>query len=594
MLASDGSHHENNDYLTSKLAVALPQGIRVLVHHVSSHPAECAAIFAAPLGQKPEKTFCESHFIALSVAPSSAKSELFIYAIEILIFTTEHLTTLFVSKADSTGYSHVLATPTGTPSLIKTVSSTLISHLVATRQRPGVKLVVSLFARAQDQYLFPGSIENSGKHVLDDRGLVKWWCAVLDPVLRQHPAIGKEHVEGDDNSGRDNASGAKGYLIVPGCDKYETLSFLPPSLKADPQDWKIWSNSHPLQHLALNPSVPLRCLIPHFPDDPKARFLDELDDELPDTQASQNSPVKRNQNGQWRSVKSLDQFWELMAFRQECSSGRLVGFLWLVFTDSGIPLQANSNSNGGSQVSMALKHNGHGMLPTPSQSQQQDSLVTSPHTPEDSSNKGNFPLSPSTSSPARPQVKANTKKHPKRRPLTGPIVPRQPRTKSGSSRSSSAKQPERTNHYWWPKSSRGEIVLPEKVYKRAMDLLLRLDFADQEVAESSTRRWIGEVAVISSAKTWGQLVIGKKQPVDNVFATNGVNTLNGSMVKKKRKSNDLDGHHTAFSTELPVGMMESTDQDPQILELENGQETRQPTVNVLNSGMIRKKPKVRA
>jgi len=70
--------------------------------------------------------------------------------------------------------------------------------------------------------------------------------------------------------------------------------------------------------------VPPRCLIPHFPDDPKSRFLDELDDEMSRSQAKAS--------GEWKTVKSLDVFWEMMAFRQECSAGRMVGFIWVVFT----------------------------------------------------------------------------------------------------------------------------------------------------------------------------------------------------------------------------------------------------------------------
>jgi hypothetical protein len=50
-------------------------------------------------------------------------------------------------------------------------------------------------------------------------------------------------------------------------------------------------------------------VIPVFPDDPKARFLADLKTE-----------------GQLATT-TVKQFWELMEFRQECSSGRLVGFL---------------------------------------------------------------------------------------------------------------------------------------------------------------------------------------------------------------------------------------------------------------------------
>ncbi|KAK5240099.1 hypothetical protein LTR16_011110, partial [Cryomyces antarcticus] len=66
-------------------------------------------------------------------------------------------------------------------------------------------------------------------------------------------------------------------------------------------------------------------------------FLDELDEELPDASSSQiNVSPKKRSAGQWKSVKTLEQFWEMMAYRQECSSGRLVGFIWVVFTPSDV------------------------------------------------------------------------------------------------------------------------------------------------------------------------------------------------------------------------------------------------------------------
>jgi hypothetical protein len=55
--------------------------------------------------------------------------------------------------------------------------------------------------------------------------------------------------------------------------------------------------------------VLVRDVVPVFPDDPKARFLHDL-----------------KGDGQL-STTTLGQFWELMEHRQECSSGRLVGFI---------------------------------------------------------------------------------------------------------------------------------------------------------------------------------------------------------------------------------------------------------------------------
>ncbi|KAL9001750.1 MAG: hypothetical protein Q9188_005289 [Gyalolechia gomerana] len=329
--------------LSSQLAAALPRNHRFTIHYLSTPPTPCPAIYSAPPGHKPEKTYCESHFLSVSIPHNSHQIQIF--ALETLIYTTSHLTTIFVAKADSTGYLHLLNLPENTPSPLKTISSIFLSHLVTTRQRKDRQLVLSLFARAQDQYLFPGSVENPQKHVLDDRGLVKWWCRVLDPVLQ----AGATWISPKNNKNKKNTSTPQAYLRVPGCDIHETRSFFPPHIRLSPSLSSQWHPSaDPLGDLSGgNPTYPERCLIPRFPDDPKSRFVDELDEELTEppphpTSQKQESPSKGKRPGKWRSVGSLEEFWELMAFRQECSSGRLVGFLW---GNHQLPHQRNQKQN---------------------------------------------------------------------------------------------------------------------------------------------------------------------------------------------------------------------------------------------------------
>ncbi|KAL4895988.1 histone acetylation protein-domain-containing protein [Aspergillus ambiguus] len=316
------------------LARVLPTEAKVTIRHVSSAPTPCGALFAAPPGEQAESTFCEDHFLSVSVAPDEPNgSEIIVFGMEVPVYSTTHLTTIFVSKADSTGYLHLLKLPPRA-SLLRRISSAFLSYLVQTRQRPGVRLVVSLFARAQNQYLFPGSIENPDKHVLDDRGLIKWWCRTLDPILREYePESGSQEKGAADQAAESAKSSATAFLIVPGCDQFETRGFFPVTAKSDNKERPRWLNSYPVRQLCDNPNAPPRCLIPRFPDDPKTRFLIDLDDELPE---QTESGVSTENAGQWRSVKSLEQFWEMMSFRQECSAGRLVGFLWLVINPPGL------------------------------------------------------------------------------------------------------------------------------------------------------------------------------------------------------------------------------------------------------------------
>lgn len=554
--------------LLCRLADALPLNVRFVIHHVSSPPTLCPAIYSVLPGEAPEKTFRESHF--LSVTINSADYQLQVFALEVLIYTTERLTTLFVSKADSTGYIHHLNLPKGTPSPLKTISTTFIAFLIDTRQRPDRKLVLSLFARGQDQYLFPGSIENRHKHVLDDRGLVKWWCQVVDPILQRHPSTDEERrLETGPASIFDDSCTARGFLRVPGCDSHEITSFFPKRFQKTPFS-KKWLPSDPLRDLGRSPTLPERCLIPRFPDDPKARFVDELDDELPEPLSqNQKSPSKARHPGRWKSVRSLEQFWEMMAFRQECSSGRLVGFLWGVFTPIG-PVRGRDKSKSFSSLpdTPSAKRN-DSALPTPIQSQEQietrigsQSPLMSTPTPETSF------TSPPTSATPTPKALARFSTFPSspakstgRQPSTGPVTSHEPRMIRA--------QPVKTRYYFWPPSARGEVILREKDYQRVNNLLLHLDYANEEIAAKSTKRWIDDVAVVGRVEKWGYTVDGQKQvDTDNKDTDSSVVLLDAGLVKKrKRLGSDANGSA-----------------EPAIAE--------EPAVNVLSVGLIRKKAKV--
>ena len=527
----------------------LPQGYRFTIHHLSTPPTACPAIFAAPPGELPEDTYCESHFLSVSI--DSNGRQLQVFAIEILIYTTNHLTTLFVSKADSTGYLHLLKLPKGTPSPLRIISTTFLQYLIEERRRPDRRLVLSLFARAQNQYLFPGSVENSHKHVLDDRGLIKWWCKVVDPILGVY--VNDE----DDRASKTNGSttskpGMKshGFLRVPGCDTYETRGFIPKSGHAKGQ--RRWSTADPLVELRRMPDLPERCLIPRFPDDPKARFVEQLDDELPDevTQPSLSQTEKvlstTKHTGRWRSVQSLEQFWEMMSFRQECSSGRLVGFLWALFAPDNLDKNRNPDISGENTHKPSQS-----ALPTPFDSQHQEparlppqSSLRSSSGPEPHSKTP--PVTPSNPSPAYSPVEAEE--------------------------TAIQAQPEETKSYYWPLSSRGEVVLRQKDYEGVGTLLLRLDYADEEIAADSTRQWIDDVAQRAGVKNWGYTVTGEFVPpvINHVGSSANPAVLDVGLIRKRKgPPNTLEG-----PSDKPASV--------------NGT----PAVNMLSTGLIRKKAKV--
>jgi regulator of Ty1 transposition protein 109 len=529
--------------LFPKFATVLPLGVSFKTYHLSTPPTRTSAIYHAPPESRPDRTYCESHFLTVSINTSANNSsgpkDVLAFAIEILIYSTAYSTTFFVSKADSTGYLHHLGLPKGTPSPIRDISATFLRHLVETHQRKCIRSVVSLFARAQDQYLFPGSVEYSGKHVLDDRGLVRWWCRVLDPLL------------GEVKTPQDTQWDAiKGYLIVPGLDNHEIRSYLPKTSGKG----HSWTVGHPLSKLSRHLNAPPRCLIPHFPDDPKARFLDELDDEI--------TKGRSNDNGQWKSVKTIDQFWDMMAFRQECSAGRLVGFIWVVFSPR-IHHELSPSGLGDSQTSISTNASQMEI------GSSQPVLTSSPLTSFAFSSQPQAVISPVRQQVNPPldsqQSSKSTKKEKKK--LTGPIIPRQPKIKT-ENKNYLLDRPVDTAYYTWPAEGRGQIIVEEADYKRVTELLLRLDFANLELATSSSTRWINEVrsgAWGEMRDAWGQVVTGTRPlPSRTESSTSSVNTLNTGLVRKKRKENEANG----TSESLP------------------------PQVNVLSANMVRKKAKV--
>ncbi|KAF2646704.1 hypothetical protein P280DRAFT_16930 [Massarina eburnea CBS 473.64] len=578
----------NKQSLYGLLADQLPENASFTFHHYSTPPTKSAALFSAPPHAKSERTYCESHFLAASIVPkdsppSAVPEELLVLAIEVLVYSTKSLTTIFVSKADSTGYISLLGLPRSqAASPLQTICGTFVSWLAKARHREGKKVVVSLFARAQDQYLFAASIENPKKHVLDDRGLVKWWCKVLDPIVREYRTQDeaktlKERLANgaaaETSINKEVGKGgctAKGYLVIPGFEHYDTLRYIPPS--PTPSEPRRWATTHPLLEIAPYPGAPPRCLIPHFPDDPKARFLDELDDELPDrgTDAmTQEGGTPSRSNGQWKSVRTLDQFWELMAFRQECSSGRIVGFIWIVVTPPQ-PSIPEEDEEEPSQALSSLSRNG------------------------------------SQNSPDSPKRRSRLRKSRRRKANLdyGPIPLILPRTTSSNlsdmvDNPTSApfkKIPESTPYYIWPSGSQGAVVLSSKDYDRAHEVLLQQNFATRGAAARSTKRWKEEVSVLGGVDNWGRTVVGKKtvQSATGAVATSGAAPVMLMGVRKKRKPNEqrLSESTPSGSTNSPTTLLSEGFVRKKVkVEGSSAEPSAANGVTTLSAGLVRKKPK---
>ncbi|EXJ93681.1 hypothetical protein A1O1_02073 [Capronia coronata CBS 617.96] len=526
--------------LQSRLAAALPVGISLQAYHVSTTPSPTNALFAPLPGEQSEATLCESHFLGIASPQDGDHKEVLVYAVEILIFTNPSLTTLFVSKADSSGFSSRTNAPKGSPSIVGSIISTFVQFLLEPRLAKS-RVVLSLFARSQNQYLFPGSIENPTKHVLDDRQLIKWWCRVLDDVLRLH------------TDSKSPACKATAHLLVPGCDKAETKAFFPPSSRSDSPSDPRWINSYPVELLVADTTKPPRHLVPRLPDDPKSRFLEDLDGDFVD------------EHGQWRSLKTLDQFWEMMSYRQECSAGRLVGFLWLVFS----PGQSTHAS-----LDVLEKSDKVGLSNETAIQSKSDTPGSSHSSERDLSLHGSLsaPNSGGIENDRLPRDSLSTTGSRTESAAVADVVD------SGDSKSSTISVPLteqlakfiNIDHATQPE---GEIVINADQYQSLTDYLLQTDFAGDHLAAESTRGWVQKVLELSGAAAFGCPILGERTlaPSSGVQQMDApqVNVLTG--IRKKRKADNIVDSGPASSANGPV--------------------SGQPTVNTLSAGLVRKKVK---
>ena len=480
--------------LQSRLATALPRGVNLHAYHLSTPPTSTPALFAPRAGKEEQTTSCESHFLAVSSPQYGDQKEVFIYAVEVLLFTTTSLTTLFVSKADSSGFLSRFNLPKGSPSVVATITTTFIEYLLEPRLISS-RVVVSLFARSQKQYLFPGSSENAGKHILDDRQLIKWWCRVFDLTLRLPR--------------KDSTTTA--HLLVPGCDKSETKAFFPPSSRRDPPADPKWINSYPVELMVTEPSLPPRYLLPRLPDDPKARFLTDLDGEFVD------------ERGSWRSVKNLDQFWEFMSHRQECSAGRLVGFLWLFLSQGQTKHIALGELQDADNARTPLRPMAEPRMPTPANSQQ----------------LANGAIDQGTSDPEILEMLHDLNSPPPSSPIQAPEQATSPQP-TDDDKAPLEQEPSANITFPMFTQTQGEIILDTEQYQVLLDQLLETDFAGEGPAAEATKSWIDSVLEISKAASFGRPVLGCASPilaqstavVDS--SSSPINVLTG--IRKKRKA----------------------------------------------------------
>jgi len=292
--------------------------------------------------------------------PFITTSPAFVSGLEavVYVFPVTHSVIVYISKVDSTGQGK---RPSPTKALMfaffEYVTTHWFGHYTQTLgegdsqvgSAMGWDIWIQLFARAQNQYLFPASIEYEGKRVLSDIGLVRWWKSMLDEYISE--------VVGSSPNQRKQASK---YIIIPGLSPEETSYTLKPPARnaAAAKDWIVghpYSTPGTVFPLGTRPPSSISQLIPFFPDDPKARLIVEIANTTtkgPATTTTTDTPPRKKRKledgrgksadedegledeGKGMGVADVDylrtvpaeEFWERMDGRQECRLGTVAFF----------------------------------------------------------------------------------------------------------------------------------------------------------------------------------------------------------------------------------------------------------------------------
>lgn len=221
--------------------------------------------------------------------------------------------------------------------LTATLSSAITQHFTSFRHWDSTAqasaavnvshLSVHILARSQRAYLFPSSPENPNKKVLSDAALIKWWRAVMSDVV---VATRDETSPIRAADSKRQLINARAYYVIPGYTKLESHPLVPlarqdssDSTTQPPSSDQVlrqanWTYGHPYSSNGAHcsesdlPPLPLHwhassfclresdnhvttvqtdpskddynpkrvrtvpTLMPHFCDDPKTRFLDEM------------------------------------------------------------------------------------------------------------------------------------------------------------------------------------------------------------------------------------------------------------------------------------------------------------------------------
>ncbi|KAF9966957.1 hypothetical protein BGZ70_000597, partial [Mortierella alpina] len=186
------------------------------------------------------------------------------------------------------------------------------------------------------QYLFAESANNSGKRVLDDRGLVRWWKNMITSAYSEPPSSLSSSSTASSSSSL--SSKIQGWWLIPGIEterqamnviQSKSPSRTPAAITTttttttgSPSLTPLWLQ---YGYSDKDSKEMAQTLIPQFPDDPKSRMM--------------KSPSCQ---GGFVDIKT---FWELAAIGEESGAGKITGFFKVIEDVHHTPAAASSSSS---------------------------------------------------------------------------------------------------------------------------------------------------------------------------------------------------------------------------------------------------------
>ncbi|EPB88798.1 H3 K56 histone acetylation protein RTT109 [Mucor circinelloides 1006PhL] len=221
-------------------------------------------------------TYCQHRLILVSTANEGFLTGLETYEYALSSKESTDKRVIYISKVDTTS----------SWKKYQGLTARVVQSYIASLPRSSS---VFVFARAQPQYLFAKSAENKSKSVLNDRQLVSWWLSVFNKLSVQ----------------------CEGWWSVPGIDDSNSALI---EIGAKKRGWEPSEKVKWTYGTSYAPDAIAEQVIPRFDDDAKSRLL----------KSTQEQDM------------TVQDFWSILSFGEECGSGKITGFFELRLVDGSL------------------------------------------------------------------------------------------------------------------------------------------------------------------------------------------------------------------------------------------------------------------